>query len=141
MEFNIISFIFIYSPADSRKPWLPYRLVCQSGEGLLRERHWERQRQRLREGEEASGEVARATVRREGEAWERGVSHRGEAEEAEAGWPGDGGCWGQQGPGRGPGSRAEGGVGILEEKPERGISSGGPKETGKRLESGAGAKK
>lgn len=36
MEFNIISFIFIYSPADSRKPWLPYRLVCQSGEGLRR---------------------------------------------------------------------------------------------------------
>lgn len=36
MEFNIISFIFIYSPADSRKPWLPYRLVCQRGEGLLR---------------------------------------------------------------------------------------------------------
>lgn len=88
MEFNIISFIFIYSPADSRKPWLPYRLACQSGEGLLREGHEERQRQRPRKREAASREVARVRVRREREA--RGAE---EAEEAEGGCRGGRGCW------------------------------------------------
>lgn len=118
MEFNIISFIFIYSPADSRKPWLPYRLVCQSGEGLLRERHWERQRQRPREGEKASGEVARATVRREGEAWEL---------RCQPWWGGGGGCGCQQALGRGPESRAyeESGSPGYKGKSQRGTSEDG----------------
>lgn len=59
MEFNIISFIFIYSPADSRKPWLPYRLVCQSGEGLLRgDTGRDRDRgQGRREGQQGGGQT------------------------------------------------------------------------------------
>lgn len=123
MEFNIISFIFIYSPADSRKPWLPYRLVCQSGEGLLRgdtgrDRDRDGGEERSRQGggqsqsEEALGAEVSAILGRQ-----RRPRVDGEEVEAEqAGVSRDPG-------GRGPESRADGGAGGTRGGPGEDIRS------------------